>query len=235
MVQMATIEEKQKAENIALRNSDVKEYDPAFIQVDLDPSQIGGGKLYTAVKRTMDLLLSLVGCILLALPMALIALLIKLDSPGPVIYAQERLGRNGKKFRIYKFRSMRQDAEAAGPRWAAEDDDRCTKIGRVLRKCRLDELPQLYNILRGDMSLVGPRPERECFYYEFETYIPGFKNRMAVRPGLTGHAQVNGGYSLLPEEKIVYDMEYIRKRSVKMDVLCILRTVSVIFSHEGAR
>jgi lipopolysaccharide/colanic/teichoic acid biosynthesis glycosyltransferase len=105
----------------------------------------------------------------------------------------------------------------------------------VLRKSRLDELPQLYNILRGDMSIVGPRPERACFYYAFEEYIPGFKNRMAVLPGLTGLAQVNGGYSLLPEEKIVYDMEYVRNRSLRMDLLCIIKTVSVVFTHEGAR
>ena len=165
----------------------------------------------------------------------LIALLVKLDSPGPVIYAQERLGLNGKPFMIYKFRSMHQEAEADGPRWASPDDDRCTRLGRILRRSRLDELPQLYNILRGDMSIVGPRPERPCFYYEFESYIPGFKNRMAVMPGLTGLAQVNGGYSLLPEEKIVYDMEYIRKRSLRMDLMCMVKTVTVIFSKEGAR
>lgn len=221
--------------DIAIQDREPKVQTPISLQVDLDPSQIGGGKWYRAMKRLLDILLSLAGSVVLALPMALIALLVKLDSPGPAIYAQERLGLNGKSFMIYKFRSMRLDAEAEGPRWAAQDDERCTKLGRLLRKSRLDELPQLFNILRGDMSLVGPRPERECFYYQFEAYIPGFKNRMAVRPGLTGLAQVNGGYSLLPEEKIIYDLEYIRERSMKMDILCILKTVGVVFSHEGAR
>lgn len=220
---------------IAVQERDTQINNPQLLQVELDPAQISGNAFYRGVKRFGDILLSLLGCILLAIPMLLIALLVKLDSPGPVIYAQERLGLNGKPFMIYKFRSMHQEAEADGPRWASPDDDRCTRLGRILRRSRLDELPQLYNILRGDMSIVGPRPERPCFYYEFEAYIPGFKNRMAVMPGLTGLAQVNGGYSLLPEEKIVYDMEYIRKRSLRMDLMCMIKTVTVIFSKEGAR
>lgn len=220
---------------IAVQERDTQINNPQLLQVELDPAQISGNAFYRGVKRFGDILFSLLGCILLAIPMLLIALLVKLDSPGPVIYAQERLGLNGKPFMIYKFRSMHQEAEADGPRWASPDDDRCTRLGRILRRSRLDELPQLYNILRGDMSIVGPRPERPCFYYEFESYIPGFKNRMAVMPGLTGLAQVNGGYSLLPEEKIVYDMEYIRKRSLRMDLMCMVKTVTVIFSKEGAR
>ena len=112
-------------------------------------------------------------------------LIVALDSPGPAIFRQERLGLNGKPFMIYKFRTMRLDAEANGPRWAAVCDTRCTRFGQFLRRTRLDELPQLWNILRGDMSLVGPRPERAYFYREFETYIPGFSNRMMVTPGLT--------------------------------------------------
>jgi lipopolysaccharide/colanic/teichoic acid biosynthesis glycosyltransferase len=108
-------------------------------------------------------------------------------------------------------------------------------LGAKLRKSRLDELPQLFNILKGDMSIVGPRPERACFYDEFEKYIPHFRQRLTVRPGLTGHAQVNGGYDLKPEEKIVYDMEYIANRSLRMDIQCIWKTVLVVFSHDGAR
>jgi lipopolysaccharide/colanic/teichoic acid biosynthesis glycosyltransferase len=127
------------------------------------------------------------------------------------------------------------DAESKGPQWADKDDWRCTRVGRILRKVRLDELPQLWNILRGDMSFVGPRPEREYFYDLFETYIPGFRNRMAVKPGLTGWAQVNGGYDLGPEEKIVYDMEYIANQSLLFDMKCIFKTVKLVFSHEGAR
>lgn len=205
------------------------------LRVDAAAITVGGSKGFLFVKRLLDIVLSAAGLVVLFVPMVIIGILIKIDSRGPVIYSQERLGKNGKPFMIYKFRSMTTDAENNGPQWADQDDRRCTKLGKVLRKTRLDELPQLYNILIGDMSIVGPRPERECFYIEFEKYIPGFKNRMAVTPGLTGHAQVNGGYDLLPEEKIVYDMEYIAKRSWRMDMQCVFKTVCVIFSRKGAR
>ena len=192
-------------------------------------------KLYLITKRAFDIVCSSLGLLILAIPMLIIALLVTLDSPGPPIFKQERLGLHGKPFIIYKFRSMRLDAEVNGPQWADEQDPRCTHFGQILRRTRLDELPQFYNILRGDMSFVGPRPERAYFYGEFEKYIPGFSNRLIVVPGLTGYAQVNGGYSLKPEEKIIYDMEYIEHRSVLMDVKCIIKTVSLIFTHEGAR
>ena len=191
--------------------------------------------VYAVLKRGGDILMSLCVAALGCIPMALIALLIKLDSKGPVIFRQERLGKDGKPFTMLKFRSMYDDAEQNGPQWAEKEDDRCTKIGCFLRKTRLDELPQFWNILKGDMSLVGPRPERAYFYDEFETYIHGFRNRLAVRPGLTGWAQVNGGYDLSPEEKIVYDMEYIKDRSIRMDLACIFKTVRLVFTHEGAR
>lgn len=204
----------------------------------VDPTAMNaafGSRGYLAIKRSFDVLMSLVGGILLLLPMLIIAALIKIDSPGPAIFKQERLGKNGKPFQMLKFRSMYLDAEADGPKWADKKDKRCTRLGRRLRACRLDELPQLWNILTGDMSFVGPRPERACFYDKFETYIPGFRDRLTVKPGLTGLAQVNGGYDLKPEEKIVYDMEYIGNRSAKMDLICICRTVSLVFTHEGAR
>ena len=130
---------------------------------------------------------------------------------------------------------MRLDAEKNGPQWADKDDPRCTRLGRILRKSRLDEIPQLWNILKGEMSFVGPRPERQCFYEEVETYTHGFSKRLLVKPGLTGYAQVNGGYELKPEEKIVYDIEYIHKQSVLMDLWCIFKTVKLVFTHEGAR
>lgn len=190
---------------------------------------------FAFVKRASDIIVSLLVAVLGILPMAIIALLIKLDSRGPVIFKQERLGKDGKPFVMYKFRSMCECAEQNGPQWAEKEDDRCTRVGCVLRKTRLDELPQFWNILKGDMSLVGPRPERAYFYDEFETYIHGFRNRLVVRPGLTGWAQVSGGYDLKPEEKIVYDMEYIANMSVKMDVRCILKTARLIITHEGAR
>jgi lipopolysaccharide/colanic/teichoic acid biosynthesis glycosyltransferase len=192
-------------------------------------------RLYLITKRAFDIVCSFLGLLILAIPMMIIALIIIIDSPGAPIFKQERLGINGKSFMIYKFRSMRLDAEENGPQWADEHDPRCTHFGQILRRTRLDELPQLYNILRGDMSFVGPRPERAYFYREFEQYIPGFSNRLLVMPGLTGYAQVNGGYSLKPEEKIIYDMEYIQHRSIRMDLACILRTIGVIFSGDGAR
>lgn len=190
---------------------------------------------YAFVKRLADIAVAVLVAVLGILPMAIIALCIKLDSKGPVIFKQERLGKDGKSFTMYKFRSMYTDAEAEGPRWADRDDDRCTKVGCFLRKTRLDELPQFWNILKGEMSLVGPRPERAYFYDEFETYIHGFRNRLVVRPGLTGWAQVSGGYDLLPEEKIIYDMEYIANMSIRMDLRCAVRTVRLVFTHEGAR
>lgn len=209
--------------------------DTKKIQYDIAPVELRPQPVYLAVKRGFDFIVALVAGVALLLPMLIIALIIKLDSPGPALFKQERVGKNGKIFTMLKFRSMRDNAEENGPQWADKDDCRCTKIGRILRKTRLDELPQLWNILVGDMSCVGPRPERACFYDEFETYIHGFRNRLAVRPGLTGWAQINGGYDLLPEEKIIYDMEYIEKRSIWMDLRCIFRTVRLVFTHEGAR
>lgn len=192
-------------------------------------------KLYLITKRAFDIVCSFFGLLILAIPMMIIALIIKLDSPGSPIFKQERLGTNGKPFIIYKFRSMCLNAEENGPQWANEQDPRCTHFGQILRRTRLDELPQLYNILRGDMSFVGPRPERAYFYEKFEVYIPGFSNRLLVTPGLTGYAQVNGGYSLRPEEKIMYDMEYIEHMSIQMDLTCIAKTIRVVLCGDGAR
>lgn len=201
----------------------------------IEPVQPKAGWGYRLVKRAFDIVASLAALLLLAIPMLIIGALIWLDSRGPALFVQERIGKNGKPFSMYKFRSMYINAEENGPQWADKDDWRCTRMGRFLRKTRLDELPQLWNILRGDMSLVGPRPERAYFYEVFETYIHGFRGRLAVRPGLTGWAQVNGGYDLKPEEKIIYDMEYIEKQSVGMDLECIFKTVKLVFTHEGAR
>ncbi len=203
--------------------------------VQVDKPVLKQKKAYLITKRAFDIVVSFLGLLVLALPMLLVALVVVMDSPGTPIFKQERLGINGKPFLIYKFRSMRLDAEDNGPQWADEQDPRCTRVGRFLRRTRLDELPQFYNILRGDMSFVGPRPERAYFYNEFEKYIPGFSNRLMVTPGLTGYAQVNGGYSLRPEEKIVYDMEYIEHRSIWMDLMCVAKTIHVILCGEGAR
>ena len=190
---------------------------------------------YLFFKRFFDIVCSLIAGVILLLPMLVIAVIIRIDSNGTALFRQERLGLNGKTFMIVKFRSMRPDAEADGPKWADKDDARCTRVGRVLRASRLDELPQLWNIFIGNMSFVGPRPEREYFYDKFEETVPGFRKRLTVKPGLTGLAQVNGGYDLNPEEKLKYDLAYIHTRSVMLDLKCMLKTVKLIFSHEGAR
>lgn len=191
--------------------------------------------VYQAVKRLFDVVVSALALLILGIPMLLLMPVIRADSPGPAIFRQERLGKGGKPFVIYKYRTMQMDAERDGPQWARAHDVRCTKLGRLLRRGHIDELPQLVNVLRGEMSLVGPRPERACFYQKFERYIRGFSQRLQVTPGITGWAQINGGYELLPEEKILFDMEYIRHRSVMFDIRCLLGTVRVVFRHDGAR
>ena len=192
--------------------------------------------VYSFFKRFFDIVLSLFALIVLLIPMLIIAVIVKLTSPVSVLYKQERLGKDGVSFEIIKFRSMYADAESNGAQWSdGENDERITPFGKFLRRTRMDELPQFAQILTGKMSLVGPRPERECFYEKFETYIHGFSERLKVKPGLTGLAQVSGGYDLRPEEKVVYDIEYIKKRSLWLDLKCILLTVRIIFSHNGAR
>lgn len=192
-------------------------------------------KGYELIKRIFDFVASLCALIIAVIPMGIISLLVVLDSEGGAIYKQERLGKNGKPFMLYKYRTMGIDAEKNGAQWADADDDRCTKIGKILRKTRMDELPQLLNIIKGEMSIVGPRPERPIFYDEFATYIDGFDKRLLIKPGLTGLAQVNGGYELEPEEKIVPDVEYIENRSLWLDIKIIFKTVAIVFNHDGAR
>ena len=186
-------------------------------------------------KRAMDIVLSAAALAVLWPLLLLIALAVVIDDPGPVFYRQVRIGRGGKPFRIFKFRSMVTDADKKGLAITVGRDRRITRVGAILRKTKLDELAQLLNVLAGQMSFVGPRPERKYFYEQFEKYIVGFSNRLVVTPGLTGYAQVNGGYELAPEEKIVYDMEYIARRSIRLDLQCIVKTALLIFTHDGAR
>ncbi len=191
---------------------------------------------YSFLKRALDISVAFFGLLVLWLPMLIVAAIVWCTSKGPAFYSQDRLGINGKKIKIIKFRTMCVDAEKNGAQWSKGDrDPRITRIGRFLRKSRIDELPQLWCILKGDMSLVGPRPEREVFYNEFEKYIHGFSERLKVKPGLTGWAQINGGYHLKPEEKIVYDVEYIKRRSFLFDIEIIIKTFKVVFTHEGAK
>jgi sugar transferase (PEP-CTERM system associated) len=191
------------------------------------------------VKRMIDLALSiLLGLVTLPL-MVLTAIAVKLDSAGPALYCQERVGENGRLFNIYKFRSMRQDAERAGqPIWAREKDDRVTRVGRVIRLTRLDELPQLWNVMRGDMSFVGPRPERSFFVEQLARDIPFYMQRHAVKPGLTGWAQVKYRYGSTIEdamEKLRYDLYYVKHLSIVFDLTIVLDTVKVILFGKGAQ
>ena len=191
---------------------------------------------YRCAKRIFDILFAVLGLLIAAIPLAVIAVIVKCTSPGSALYFQQRLGEKGKPFNIIKFRTMCEDAEKNGACWSEGDDDpRITPVGMFLRKCRLDELPQLINVLMGDMSFVGPRPERKCFYEAFEEYIHGFSQRLEIKPGITGLAQVSGGYDLKPEEKVLYDIEYIKRRTFWLDIKILLKTVLVVFNHQGAK
>lgn len=201
----------------------------------IDYSNVKGSGLFNIYQRLLDIVLSVIG-LLIGIPLIVIfGILIKIEDNGPITYKQERLGKGGKLFYIYKLRSMRTDAEKFGAQWAEKDDPRITKVGKFIRKTRIDEIPQLFNILKGDMSIIGPRPERPLFTEEFNQEIPGFINRLAVKPGLTGWAQVNGGYEITPQEKLIEDIYYIRNRSVLLDFKILLKTVKVVLTGDGAR
>ena len=167
--------------------------------------------------------------------MGIVSLCICAESAGPAIFKQERLGLGGKPYTMYKFRSMYLDAEKDGPRWATVNDDRCTKVGRFIRRSHIDEIPQLFNVLKGDMSMVGPRPERAYFYDEFEKDIPDFRERLRVLPGLTGLSQVNGCYDMTPAQRLAYDKTYMESRCVWTDLKILFQTVIVVFNGKGAR
>jgi exopolysaccharide biosynthesis polyprenyl glycosylphosphotransferase len=193
--------------------------------------------LYILVKRSMDILGGLLGTLALVLLLPFIAVLTVMDDGLPIFYKQTRYGKGGQPYDILKFRTMRRDAEADGqPRWAREDDDRATRVGRLLRKTHLDELPQFLNVLRGEMSLVGPRAERPELVEYFQQHIPFYRARLLVKPGITGWAQVNFGYASNIDETIVkleYDLYYIKHRSLVMDLVILLRTPSTVFGFRG--
>jgi sugar transferase (PEP-CTERM system associated) len=191
------------------------------------------------IRRSVDIVLSTIGFIAVAPVLLLTVLAIKLGDGGSVFYRQERVGLWGKPFWLYKFRSMREDAEKDGtPAWAAERDMRITHVGRIIRKLRIDELPQLWNVMRGDMTLVGPRPERPYFVQQFSKTIPFYDYRHALRPGITGWAQVSFRYGASVEDtkrKLSYDLYYIKNRSIFLDVVILLKTVGVVLRGDGAR
>ena len=190
---------------------------------------------YRIVKRAFDFCASLLGIILLSPIMLITATAIKLYDGGPALYKQVRLTRDGKEFKILKFRSMRVDAEKDGVARlsSGENDDRITPIGKIVRKCRLDELPQLFNILKGDMSIVGPRPERPEIAQQYYETIPDFKLRLQVKAGLTGYAQVYGKYNTDPYEKLEFDLLYINNMSVLTDLKLMFATASILFKAES--
>lgn len=188
-------------------------------------------------KRAVDIAISLAGLVLVWPVMLLTAIVVRMDSPGPALFSQERVGRDGRQFTLYKFRSMRADAEkATGPVWASKDDPRITRSGQIMRKSRLDELPQLFNVLMGDMSLVGPRPERAVFVEELAQQIPYFNQRHIVKPGLTGWAQINYPYGNTVEDalqKLQYDLFYIKNQSVLFDLSILFQTIKTVVLRRG--
>ncbi|HTU52625.1 MAG TPA: exopolysaccharide biosynthesis polyprenyl glycosylphosphotransferase [Acetobacteraceae bacterium] len=217
-------------------------------RVDLDrllPGAIAASRpcknerLVGIVRRGADIAFA-VALLLLTLPLTLLAaLLIKIESPGPVLYRQERVGLNGRRFQVIKFRSMRTDAEAGlGPQWAKPADPRVTRIGRFIRLARIDELPQLWNVLRGEMSVIGPRPERPYFVERLAATLPCYDDRAMVKPGITGWAQVKYRYGASIEDaraKLAYDLYYVKHRSLLLDLRILAVTVRVVLLQEGAR
>ncbi len=212
-----------------------------IMSTEISVNEVGGVPLFglkespmhgmnLLIKRAFDIAFSVIILILISPILLIIAIVIKLDSKGPVIYAQERVGADGRQFIIYKFRSMRVDAEKDGPVWAKSNDPRCTKIGALLRRHNLDELPQFFNVVRGDMSLVGPRPERPYYVEKFKNGIPRYMARHRVKSGITGWAQVNGlrGDSSI-EERVKYDLFYIENWNLLFDIKILIMTLFTFF------
>lgn len=222
-------------------------FERALGQIRLDSLRVGWlifgegfrqGPLRTVVKRVFDIVASLI-LLVLSLPIMLVtAILIVLEDGAPVLYRQERVGLNGRLFKVIKFRSMRNDAERDGkPRWATQNDDRITRVGRVIRKLRIDELPQLFSVLVGEMSLVGPRPERPYFVDQLTRDIPFYAVRHSVKPGVTGWAQVNYHYGASVDDslqKLQYDLYYVKNHSLFLDLVVLFETVGVVLTGKGA-
>jgi len=228
---------------------DYPEFDPSISRLP--------GNIYLGMKRVFDIAVSFLALCVFGLIAPLLGLIIKLDSPGPVFYSQERVGLNrrkpqggfagddrrkilqpGRPFQVLKLRTMGANAEAGGPQWAQKNDVRVTRVGRFLRRSRLDEVPQFLNVLRGDMSLIGPRPERLVFVRQLEKEIPHYHDRLLVLPGITGLAQVINGYDDSLESvrrKVELDRQYIKRAGFKQDGKILLSTVNVVLKGDGAR
>ena len=190
------------------------------------------------IKRLFDLVFALFGLIITAPIMLLTAIAIRIESPGPIFYLQHRVGMDGKDFKVIKFRSMRQDAEKDGPKWASQNDPRITQVGRIIRKLRMDELPQFINVIKNDMSFVGPRPEGRYFVDQLEKAIPFYALRMHAKPGITGWAQINYPYGDTFEdakEKLKFELYYMKHRSMWLDLVIIFQTIKVAVKGKGSQ
>jgi lipopolysaccharide/colanic/teichoic acid biosynthesis glycosyltransferase len=193
-------------------------------------------EMYEKFKKVMDIILSFFILIIFFLIYPFATVAIKLNSKGPALYKQKRTGKNGKIFEIIKFRSMVENAEKSGAQWAKEEDDRITFVGNILRKTRIDEIPQVWNVIKGDLSFIGPRPERPELIKELETKVPHYSMRHLVKPGLTGWAQINFPYGASVEdatEKLQYDLYYIKNKTLLLDIIISLKTLAVILRHSG--
>lgn len=203
---------------------------------DLIKSEDEVRRKYLVFKRMFDFVFA----ILLAIPaipiILIFGILVKIETPGSMFYKQERVGLMGKKIYITKIRSMYDGIEKkSGAMWAQKNDVRVTKVGHFIRKTRIDELPQILNVLEGSMSFIGPRPERPVFTEQFVNEVPGFEKRLSIKPGLSGLAQIRGGYEATPGEKLIADVEYINNVSLKMDAMILVQTLRVVVTGDGAR
>ncbi|WCM14582.1 sugar transferase [Priestia filamentosa] len=189
-------------------------------------------KTYLKFKRCLDFLFSLIGLIVLSPILILTAILIKLESKGPVIFKQERLGKNGENFKIYKFRSMCVGAEKAGGVYSAKGDSRVTKVGRFIRATSIDELPQFINILKGDMSIIGPRPTLTYHPWPIDKYTSEQRRRFEVRPGVTGLAQINGRKDIQWDKRIEYDVQYVDNISINLDLKIFMKTIAKVLTMQ---
>lgn len=220
----------QRTEDLVTMGFDISHtFDTPFIRTKRVPVKW----YYPFVKRTVDIVCSGLACIVLSPLFLVVGIAIKMYDGGPVFYTQERVTENHKKFMIYKFRSMITDAEANGMRRATDNDDRITPVGKIIRATRIDELPQLLNILKGDMTIVGPRPERVELDEAYTEKIPEFSLRLKVKAGLTGYAQIFGKYNTTPEDKLKLDLLYINQRSLLLDFKLILYTIKIMFIPES--
>ncbi len=227
-------------DDVAFREQQLRKLDLEQLQAGWVESAaaVRAAPVAQALRRVLDIGISL-GILVVSLPVMLVAALaVRLTSPGPVLYRQVRVGLDGRTFTLFKFRSMQIDAEAQGPAWASRRDPRVTPVGGIIRKLRIDELPQLFNVLRGEMSIVGPRPERPHFVEQLNAAIPFHADRTRVKPGITGWAQVNYPYGASVEDarqKLSYDLYYVKHRTLLLDLLILVATVRVVLFQEGAR